>query len=500
MSAMRIRSWSHLLLALFLAHLPLVAQTTDVIGPITSALRSGQFDQALQLLQPELQQSPANAQLWALDGIALSGKGDKKNALGAFRRALATSPDYLPALEGAAQIEYESGDKDAVSLLQHILQLRPNESTSHAMLAALAYRRGDCAAALPHFEQSGSRLDAQPGALQEYGSCLVRMKEFEKAIAVFGRALGSSEDADARYRLASVQMMAQHPQDALGTLQSLLKTADTRVNTDVLELASSAYEATGNTPEAVHVLREAILADPHNVDLYLDFANLSIDHQSYEVGVDMINTGLRAEPHAAPLYLARGILYVQLAQFDNAEADFARADGIDPGHSIGSAAEGLEAVQKNDPDHALATVRAKLAKNPNDPFLLYLQADILMQPGPQPGSADFREAMISAKKAVSLGPSLGAAHDVLAKLYLQAGQNDAAGEQSRKALAIDAKDQTALYHLIQGLRKGNQKKDEIPELLKRLADLRMEGTKKEAEHNRYKLVEQEASPVNDERP
>jgi cytochrome c-type biogenesis protein CcmH/NrfG len=120
-----------------------IVRTDLGTGPISSALRSGQFDQALQqLLQPELQQNPRNAQLWALDGIALSGKGDKKNALSAFRHALGISPDYLPALEGAAQIEYDSGDKDAVSLLQHILQLRPHESTSHAMLASLAYRRG----------------------------------------------------------------------------------------------------------------------------------------------------------------------------------------------------------------------------------------------------------------------------------------------------------------------------------------------------------------------
>ena len=60
--------------------------------------------------------------------------------------------------------------------------------------------------------------------------------------------------------------------------------------------------------------------------------------------------------------------------------------------------------------------------------------------------------------------------------------------QSRKALDSDPKDQTALYHLIQALRKSGRTKD-IPELLKRLADLRIEGTKEEAEHNRYKLVE-----------
>ena len=49
------------------------------------------------------------------------------------------------------------------------------------------------------------------------------------------------------------------------------------------------------------------------------------------------------------------------------------ADALDPRQALGSAAEGLAAVQENDPDRALATVRAKLAKKPNDPFLLYLQ-------------------------------------------------------------------------------------------------------------------------------
>jgi tetratricopeptide (TPR) repeat protein len=487
------------LAVIFVAGCFLAAQTAkEQIAAITSALQAGQFDRALQLLQPELQQSPKNPQLWTLRGIALSSKGDKKEALGAFRRALENSPDYLPALEGGAQIEYENGGKDAAALLQHILRLHPNEPTSHAMLAVLAYRRGDCSAAVTHFDQSGSLVESQPGALQAYGDCLVRLKEPEKAILVFSRALAQSNpDTSVRYRLASVQLMTQHSKDAVATLQPLLQQEPADAN--VLDLAASAYEADGNTPEAVRLLREAIVADPHNLNLYLDFANISIDHQSFQVGVDMINAGLRAEPKAAALYVARGVLYVQLAQYDNAEADFEAADAIDPRQSVGSAAEGLAAVQENDPERALATVRSKLVKKPNDPFLLYLQADILTQRGPDPASVEFREAMASAKKAISLRPSLAAAHDVLAKLYLQAGQNESAIEQCRKALSSDSKDQTALYHLIQALRKSG-KTGEIPDLLKRLSDLRMEGTRQEAEHNRYKLVEDKTPSAEPQRP
>jgi len=476
-----------------------VAQATDPLAPITAALRAGQFAKALQLLQPELEKSPRNARLWTFRGIALSGNGDKREALTAFRRALEISPDYLPALEGAAQIEYENGDKGAAVSLQHVLQLRPNDPTSHAMLAVLAYRRGDCVSAVSHFEQSGSLAESQPGALQEYGDCLVRLKEPEKAISLLSRALAQSHGPDLELRclLASVQMTAQHAKDAIVTLQPLLQ--ENSVDANVLDLAASAYEADGNTPGAVRLLRQAIVANPHDTNLYLDFANVSIDHQSFQVGVDMINAGLAAEPNAAPLYVARGVLYVQLAQYDKAEADFEKADALDPRQAMGSAAEGLAAVQENDPDRALATVRAKLAKKPNDAFLLYLRADILTQRGPEPGSAEFREAMESAKKAVSIRPSLASAHDVMAKLYLQAGENTAAIEQSRKALSSDPKDQTAMYHLIQALRKSGQAND-IPDLLKRLADLRMEGTKQEAAHNRYKLVEEKSPPTEKPQP
>jgi tetratricopeptide (TPR) repeat protein len=469
------------------------AQTpADRLGPITAALRAGQFDNALQLLAPEIERSPKSPQLWTLRGIALSGKADKAGALNAFRHALGISPDYLPALEGAAQIEYENGSKNAIPILQHLIVLRPKDPTSHAMLAALDYQKGDCAAAVPNFEQSGSLLDSQPGSLQAYGSCLVKLKETEKAIAVFSRALAQTDsDVGIRHRLASLQMMVQRPKDAIATLQPLLQGNMTEGN--VLALAASAYEADGNTPAAVSLLRQAIVADPHNVNLYVDFANISLDHQSFQVGVDMINAGLQAEPKAAPLYVARGILYVQLAEYDKSEADFEQADALDPQRSIGSAAEGLAAVQKNDPDQALVTVRAKLAKTPNDAFLLYLKAQILTQKGPDTGTPEFREAVDSAKKALLLRPTLGAARDVLAKLYLQAGENELAIEQSRKALLLDSKDQTALYHLIQALRKSGRK-EEVPELLKRLAELRMEGTKEEAVHNRYKLVE-EKSPT-----
>ena len=122
--------------------------SNERLQSITAALRGRDFQQALQSLQSALQESPNNPQLWMLQGLAYSGTGDSKSALASYKHALRISPDYLPALEGAAQLQYEAGSADAIPLLEHVLKLRPDETTSHAMLAVLAAKKGDCATAV----------------------------------------------------------------------------------------------------------------------------------------------------------------------------------------------------------------------------------------------------------------------------------------------------------------------------------------------------------------
>jgi tetratricopeptide (TPR) repeat protein len=481
-----------LALLLLFCHGSVFSQTPDSqTEPITSALRVRDYDKAVDLSRAALRSSPNSAQLWTLQGIALASKGDNKEALTAFQRALKIAPDTIAALAGAAQIEYQAGDASAVPLLNHLVQLRPEEPTAHAMLAVMEYRRGNCVAAAPHFAKAGELLDSQLDALHAYATCLVRLKRMDEAVTTFQRALALKPDDPREHLvLASIQLMAHKPQDAIATLQPLL--ASPGVDADTLQLASTAYEDAGDTPQAVSTLRQALLLAPRNVSLYLDFANICFTHESFQVGIDVLTEGLLLQAKSDDLYVARGVLYVQLAQYDKAEADFEKAYELNPNQSLSTAAQGLAAVQANDLDHALESVQTKLARKPNDPLLLYLQADVLSQKGADPGTPEFQVAMQSAKKAVALQPTLAAARGVLAKLYMQTGQYHEAIEQCRKALAIDPKDQTAVYRLIQALRKTGEKK-EIPELLQRLAQLREDATKEEKEHYRYKLFEEDTA-------
>jgi tetratricopeptide (TPR) repeat protein len=454
---------------------------------ISEALQARDYDKAIALSRSALQQSPGSPQLWTLQGIAYASKGENKQALVAFQHALKISPNNIASLAGAAQIQYQAGSQDAVPLLNHLLQLRPGDPTASAMLAVLEYRQGNCKAAVPNFERAAALVDSQIDALHAWATCLVRLKRFDDAVAVFQKAVALQPGDPQEVRvLASIQLMDHKPHDAIATLQPLLDSKNADANT--LQLASRAYEDAGDTPQAVATLRQAILLDPKNTSLYLDFANVAFAHQSFQVGIDVISEGLTLQPNADELYVARGVLYVQLAQNEQAESDFEKAYELNPNQSMSTAAQGLAAVQANDLDGALTSIQEKLARKPNDPLLLYLQADILTQKGSDSGTPEFRLAMRSAKQAVALQPSLGAAHAVLAKLYMQTGHYQDAIDECHKALAIDPKDQAAVYRLIQALRRTGQNKD-IPELLSRLAQLREEAKNDERERYRYKLLE-----------
>jgi tetratricopeptide (TPR) repeat protein len=392
------------------------------IEPIASALSAKDYDKAVELSRAALQLSPNSSQLWTLQGIALVSKGSNKLALIAFQRALKISPDNIAALAGAGQIEYQAGNQSAVPLLNHLLQLRPEDPTANTMLAVLEYRTGKLrrsGSALREGRRTDSTLSSTP--CTPYATCLVKLKRLDDAATTFQRALALRPD-DPRERrvLASIQLMDHKPKDALVTLQPLLASPD--VDSTALQLASGAYEDTGDTPRAVSLVRRAILLDPKNPSPYLDFANICFNHQSFQVGVDVMTDGLSVQPNSDELYVARGVLYVQLAQYDQAESDFQKAYDLNPHQSLSTAAQGLVAIQHNGLDEALTSVQAKLQRKPNDPILLYLQAHVLSQKGVDPGTPNFKLAMRSAETAISLQPSLGDAREVLAKLDMQTGQ------------------------------------------------------------------------------
>jgi tetratricopeptide (TPR) repeat protein len=484
--------------ALFILGAALVAQgqaTRVSIASIQSLIRSQQYDQALQLTRSALHDTPNDFRLWTLEGIVLSIKGSNHDALDAFDRALSLSPNYTAALKGEVQLLYPTQDKRAIPLLERILKADPKDETAHEMLAIIEGRQGDCLAANEHFLLSTEVIANHPQSLEVYGSCLLQTKQYQKAVSIFEQlAALLPEQTYPKYDLAVVLVGAKQPQAALKVLEPLLATNQS--DPDILSLASEVYEAAGNTPEAVALLRHAIELSPTNATYYVAFAAVSLDHESYQVGIDMIDAGLQRISDDPSLYISRGLLYAQLAQYEEAEADFNKAERIDSAQSLSSYAIDLTELQRNHPDKALLEVRSQLKSHPDDAFLHFLFAKLLTNQRSDTDKEISGEAIRSALRAVKLKPDLVEARDLLASMYTRSGQYNLAIEQCRLALRYSPSDQTAIYHLIVALRHSGQsgQRDEIQTLVKRLSDAQQTSRQEETDRKRFKLLEQQPVP------
>jgi tetratricopeptide (TPR) repeat protein len=418
-------------------------------------LRAGHFGEALERVDQELKGEPRDFRLLTMRGIALSGLGDAAAALKAYREALEIEPGYLPALEGAAQIEYKRGDGAAVRHVNELIRLHPSDAVAHAMRAELAVRSGDCGRALTDFEAALPVIRGQREALRHYGVCLVRAERFAEAESVFSdlHATGAS-DARAAYGLAILQIQTKEFDRALGTL------APFEGEGEALALESEAYEGLGRTPEAIEHLRSAIVAAPLREDFYAQFAELCFTYKSYQAGIDVIEAGLKQKPDSAELHVARGILLVQQGNYARADKDFAIAEQLNPREPSSADAAVLALIQANRLAEAESEVRAKLKAHPNDPQLSYFLADILNRRGARQGTPEFASSVEAAQRAVGLRPNFVLAHDLLARLYQQSGNEGGAIEESYAALKHDPEDETALYRLMRILKARRGAGDE----------------------------------------
>ena len=370
-------------------------------------------------------------------------------------------------------------------MLLKILQANPKDTTAREMLALEEARTGDCASAIQNFEPLDAALDDRPNSLLRYGACLFSLDKFAEAAAVFARAAQREPTShEVLYDLALSQVSAGQNQAGLDTLKPLLSNTP---DLDTLTLASDAAEAVGDTPQAVALLRQAIVLDPKFAESYVRFSELCMLHESYQAGIEMVDAGLARLPQNSSLYLARGMLYGGKGDYNKAEADLQSAEMLDPKHGLGSYGVGLVQAQANHPEQALATSRAALRSHPNDAQLNLLLARLLIEAGEKPGSAFFQEALHAAEKAVRLNPDLLPARNLLAKIDLLMGDTAHAAEQCRAALKIDPTDEAASYRLLVISRQTGDTRT-VKELAERVAEQHQRARDDETKRLRFRIV------------
>lgn len=474
-----------LLLAIFVAQ----AQQSP-IAQIESLIRAKQYDQALRASDRALHDRPGDFRIWTLQGVVLSSKGNRADALKAFQKALNFSSNYLPALRGKVELLYQTQDYRAIPALEQLLKTAPGDETAHEMLAVLDAKKGKCQKALKHFLPSTNSIARHPGSLELYGYCLQQTKQPQKAIIAFEQLAALLPEQDyPKYNVAVLQVETGQNKAALKTLEPLLNAA--HPDPDVLSLASQAYEAADETPKAAEVLRQAIVSNPSNPNYYTAFSLICLDHLSYQVGIDMLNFGIQQIPRNSSLYVSRGMLYSQLGDYEKAEADFNAAESLDSAQSLSSYAMDLMELEKNHLALDVTKVRAQLKVHPKSASHHFLLAKLLEKDAAAGDVPARNEAIGAALAAVKLKPDFVQARDVLASLYIGAGQFALAKQQSELALKQDPYDEPAIYHLISALRHSTSPADRqrLSTLAKLLAEGQQHHRQQDLIRKGYKLLE-----------
>ena len=185
------------------------------------AFRQRNFDVAAQRYDLARELAPKNDQIYYLLGILQSTRGNSKEAIADWRKAVAINPqNYRAAYQLALEVEREGGpgsDAEFESLIQNILKAQPDNLAAWLELARAAAKRGDAATLKSALVQISARASQWPTEVQQQlaplqaavggadmhaaatrtaflRNTLMRVAEFRESLAVLQAAPGEEAE------------------------------------------------------------------------------------------------------------------------------------------------------------------------------------------------------------------------------------------------------------------------------------------------------------------
>jgi tetratricopeptide (TPR) repeat protein len=185
------------------------------------AFRQRNFDVAAQRYERARDLASKNDQIYYLLGILQSTRGNSKDAIADWRKAVGVNPqNYRAAYQLAQEVEREGGpgsDAEFQSLIQNILKAQPDNLAALLELARAAAKRGDASTLKTALAQISARAAQWPPEVQQplatlqaaaadgdmhaaatriafLRNTLMRIPEFRESLAVLQAAPGEEAE------------------------------------------------------------------------------------------------------------------------------------------------------------------------------------------------------------------------------------------------------------------------------------------------------------------
>jgi tetratricopeptide (TPR) repeat protein len=464
-------------------------------------VQRGDFAQAIATLEPLVTAASDRLRTLNLLGIALTGAGRIDEADNRFREALRLDAAFYPARKNLAVNEFTRGRIDeAAREFERVLAAAPADEIAHVHLGEIAFQRRQPATAIGHYEQAGARVMQDPSWALHYAACLLDDNRTAAAVdtlrqlsprdgktafeagVLLGRA-GAHTDAarffatarttaDDSYPAAYNQLLmlveGGDPASAAALADEL--TAKPDMPAELYNVASRAYLKAERLKEAYDALRTATRLEPTVEDNYVDLAAICLDHQNYDLGLEIIDIGLTYRPTSALLHLQRGVVLAMRASLGLAEEEFASARTLAPDLPGPYAGLAMIWMQTGRTDTAVEVLREEVRRRHGSHIVPYIFAVALMRSGIDPAAAEASEAIDALRTSIRGNDRFAPSHSELGRILLKRGEVEEAVRQLEAAVALDPNATGALYNLAQAYRRTGDRARAV-ELLARVSTL-----------------------------
>jgi tetratricopeptide (TPR) repeat protein/post-segregation antitoxin (ccd killing protein) len=300
----------------------------------TQLYRSGQLNQAEQVLRQLLRVNPEHVHGWCLLGIVCRARGEMNEAAASYQEALRLSPDFAQAHSNLGNLYFAEGRLDeARASYERALQLKPDFAQAHNNLGAVLRRQGK-------LDESASR--------------------FRHALQLW------PDFADAHTNLGETLLAMGKFNDAVPHLQHALKFKPD--NAATLTNLGVALNRLGRIDEAVAQLRLALTLNPNSAEAHYNLASVLVEQRNLNEAVAGYEQALRLNPGFAAAYRGLGFAYSEQDKLDEAVASYRQLVRLKPdadsnlclGHALvgrGQLEEGLASFENAvqlEPDSAEA--------------------------------------------------------------------------------------------------------------------------------------------------
>lgn len=413
-------------------------QVTPALAKAMLAERK--FAQIRELSLEGLSQA-AQAEVLTVQSVSELAQGETDSAAELIAKAEAAAPESTAVMIGAARVSASRGNMaQAESILEKALAADPESAAAWHLLGDIKLNGGDTTAALEAYNKT---LAIQPENFQaRLRRALVAMtkNDFETA----------ASDAESLMKMAPRNPASNYvnglvlfrEQDYANAISSLTQAEPAfRQYPMVLYYLASAHLTEGNEELAASFAERFVSVAPNNVAGRKLLATLRLQDGDYRDVQSLISPVLDSNPDDIGALNLMANALIRDGKTDQGITLLSRLAELQPDSAQAQVRLGAGLLITGDNDEAIQHIETALELDPE-----FQQADILLVLN-HLRKGENEEAIAAAKAYAGRNPVSVTPHNLLGRVYLQAGMEPEARKSFTTALRIDKSDFGANHNL-----------------------------------------------------